>query len=152
MKWFEFKPDGHLERVQLWIQRKATDWPPFFVSNICSVRLHLVALDTVAGRYECILAVVAGAARLPLSISSIFAFECSCLIREYLGVAVSAFVHAEVEFVAEVGLARFCLEKYVAGFIAFVALVALTGYGKCILAVVAGCRMICRSPCLPWLP
>lgn len=65
-------------------------------------------------------------------------FEFAGFKREDFGVAVSAFVHAEMDVVTEVGLSRFCLEEYVARFVAFMALVALTGYGKCIFAIMAG--------------
>lgn len=81
---------------------------------------------------------MAGTAGFTLVHVAHLGFESSCLERECFSVAVSTFVHAEVEFVAEVCIACFCLEKHIAGFVTFMALVALTGYGKCILAVMAG--------------
>ena len=115
---------------------KAANWPPFLFLAYAKI-LHFMALDAVTGRDESILAVVAGAARFTFVHIVHFGLECACLVREYLGVAVNAFVHAEMDIVAEVGFSRFCFKEDVAWFIAFMAFVALTGDGKCILAVVA---------------
>ena len=116
---------------------KAANRPPFLFLW-CSENLHLVALDTVTGRYECVLAVVTGAARLAFIHLIHLCLERSCLEGEDLGVAVSTLVHAEMEFMAEVCFASLGLEKNVARFVAFVALVAFTGYGKGIFAIVTG--------------
>lgn len=96
-----------------------------------------MALDAVAGSYESILAVMAGAARFALVHIAHGCLECTGLEREGLGVTVGALVHAEMEFMAEVCFTGFGLEKNVGWFVPLVAFVALAGYRKGVLAVVA---------------
>jgi len=97
-----------------------------------------MALDAIAGRDERILAVVAGTTGFPFVHIAHFGLECACFVRKGLGVAVSAFVHAEVEFMAEIGFASLGLEYNVPRFVAFVALVALTFYRERVFTIVAG--------------
>ncbi len=97
-----------------------------------------MAFDAVAGSYESVLAVVAGAAGFTLVHVAHGCFERAGFEREDLGVAVGAFVHAEVEFVAEVGLAPISLKENVGRLVTFVAFVALAGDSKGVLAIVAG--------------
>ena len=96
-----------------------------------------MALYTVTGRYECVLAVMTGTARLAFIHLIHLCLERSSLVWENLGVAVSAFIHFEVEFMAEVSFACFCFKKYVARFISLVTLVALSRHCEGVFAVVA---------------
>lgn len=96
-----------------------------------------MTFDAIFG-LERVFAVMAGAAGFTFVHIAHLGFECSCFEREYLGMAVGALEHAEMEFVAEACVTGFGLERDNAWFVPFVALVALTGYGECILAIVAG--------------
>ena len=89
---------------------------------------------------------------LPLSISSIFALSVPALYGKVLVWQSAHLYISKVEIVAEVGIASFSLEENVARFVAFMALVALTGYRKGIVAVVAAAARFTLSPCWPWLP
>ena len=95
-----------------------------------------MALDALL-RLERILAVVTGTARLPFVHILHCCLEFAGFEREYLGVAVYTLVHAEMEIMAEFCLTGISLEFYVRRLVTFVALVALTGNGEGILAVVA---------------
>jgi len=100
--------------------------------------LHLMAFAAVVLGGEGVFAVVTGTARF----ASLHAPHADVLYTrlegEYLGVTVGAFVHAEMEFMAELGFTRICLEGDGAGFEAVVALVAVSADGKRILAVMTG--------------
>ncbi len=110
--------------------------PPFFM-RYCP-ELHLVALLAVTLGAEGVLAVVTGAAGFPLLHPPHADMLHTSLEGEDLGVAVGAFVHAEMELVAEFDVPPVGLEGYHARLEPLVAAVAVAGDGGCILAVVAG--------------
>src|SRR6185369_589167 len=102
------------------------------------LKSHLVALDAIFG-FEGILAVVAGAAGFTTLIHvAHLGLERTGLEGEDLGVAVGTFVHAQVEIMAEGCITCLGLEENVARLVPLVALVALSGCGEGVLAVVAG--------------
>lgn len=97
-----------------------------------------MALGAVVAHTGCIVAVMAGAARFSLFHVGHGGLQRPGLIREDLGVAVGAFIHAEMEVVAECRVSGIGLEGYGAGLEALVALVAIAGYGECLLIVMTG--------------
>lgn len=114
--------------------------PPFLdysVKDATACPLHFVAFFTVTLHAESILRIVAGTARFSLFHLRHGEVLCSCLEGEQFCVAVVAFIHAEVEFMAESGVSGFGLEGNVTGFEAGMAFFAVATGGKRIFAVVA---------------
>ena len=99
----------------------------------------VVALVATAGGCEGILAVVAGAAGFPFVHVRHGVVRGTGLVREHLGVAIFAAVHAGMDFVAEgdVGDSLY-LEADVLRFHPSVAVTAIAGHGERLLPVMAG--------------
>jgi len=114
--------------------------PPFLVysvTNATACPLHFVAFFTVTLYAKSILRIVAGTARFSLFHLRHGEVFCSRLEGEQFGVAVGAFIHAKVEFMAEFGISGFGLESNVTWFETGMAFFAVATGGKCIFAVVA---------------
>lgn len=84
-----------------------------------------MALFAISSHREGILGIVAGAAGLTFFHLAHGGVLGSCLVGEQLGVAIDAFVHAQVEVMTECGITGFGFEGDGTGGEAFVAFVAV---------------------------
>lgn len=112
--------------------------PPPFLLLCMSHRSHIVALAAIAVRCESIFAIMASATRLATFHGAHAEVLGCCFEGEQFGVAIVTFEHPQVELVAELRFPSLGFEGDDAGLEAFVALIALAGYRKGILAIVAG--------------
>ena len=81
-----------------------------------------------------VMATTAGVPRLQSSHSEMFD---PCFVGKPSGVAIRAFVHSQMEFVAELDFPSICLEGDVRRLEPFVTTVAIAGNGECVLVVMA---------------
>jgi len=120
------------------MQKGGATSPAFFVLIIKNALSHFVALFAIFLDGKGILVVVAGTAGCASFHLGHGSFLDTSLEGEYLGVAVGTFIHAGVNFVAELCFTRIGLEGNRAGLEIIVAFLAAAGGSEGILAVVAG--------------